>query len=187
MRILKSTIRTMLITSCLSLLLPVAAHAAPGPGEALPPQNHAAQMTPNLPEAREMGRGLDEGMLPLPEFMHGLDLSEAQRDDVFEIMHDQMPLARQKQKAIRSAQNELRRLAMSNQYEEAKARSLAESMAKNVMELTLLRARTNQMLYALLDTAQRRQVLSLSSRTEFDGAPAPRPGFPPEANRPAPH
>ena len=151
--------RNTLIAGCLAAILSLAAQAAPlGGGVPQPP-------------AFAMGHGetgpvMEELVPPQPIFLRGLELSEAQRDEVFTILHDQMPEVRKKSRAIRVAQDKLQALASSTQYDNTRARALAETAAKEMMELSLLRARSDQMIYTLLNPAQRKQVDDMKARAE---------------------
>lgn len=91
-------------------------------------------------------------------FLRGLDLSETQRDRVFEILHGQAPALRDSAKAIGRMRQELGALAMSGQYDEAKARSLSEALAGATAAMALERARGAHAVWQVLSEAQRQQV-----------------------------
>jgi protein CpxP len=91
-------------------------------------------------------------------FLRGLDLSEQQRDRVFEIMHRQAPALRERARAIGKARQDLGALAMSADYDEARARSLSEGLAAATASLALERARTAHAVWEILSAEQRRQV-----------------------------
>lgn len=104
---------------------------------------------------------------PMPPFVHGLNLSENQRDGIFKIMYEQMPLVREKLKQARKSEEALRSLTMSNQYDEAKAKSLAQAAADDMATLSLLRAQSEHQIYALLTPEQRKQVEEMKSQFDF--------------------
>lgn len=108
---------------------------------------------------------------PMPIFLRGLALNEVQRDEVFAILHEQAPKIRQKTKSIHATQEALRNLAFSNRFDDAKARSLTDAAAKDMAEMSLLRARADQMIYALL-TAEQRQQLNAIQENRHEGMPA---------------
>jgi Spy/CpxP family protein refolding chaperone len=91
-------------------------------------------------------------------FLRGLDLSEAQRDRIFEIMHRQAPVLRESAKAVGRVRQELGALAMSGQYDEAKARSLSEALAGATAGIALERARAANAVWQVLSEEQRQQV-----------------------------
>lgn len=103
----------------------------------------------------ERGMFSGDGM---PRFLRGLDLNEAQRDKVAAIVKAQAPAMRDKAQEAHSAHMELRTMAMSGQYDEAKARSLADSGAKAMAEMALLRARSGSEIYRVLTPEQQSQL-----------------------------
>jgi len=123
---------------------------------------------------------------PASDMLRGLHLNEVQRDEVFNILHEQAPTIRQKMKSLHANRDALRALALSSRFDEARARALSEAMARDTAELALLRARADQMIYALLTAEQREQLEKLKTELkppalphECFGAPAvsmPRSG-----------
>ncbi len=101
--------------------------------------------------------GADGGRMP--PYLHGLDLNEAQRDKVFEIMHAQAPAMRDRFKAARNVEESLRKLVLSPDYDESKASELAGQAARAMADLTLARARAERQVYELLTPEQRKQLL----------------------------
>ena len=91
---------------------------------------------PDGPLARAMpgpppGFGHGPGHVPgpgapgLPPFLHGVELSEAQQDKVFAATYAQAPLLREQEKIAFKAHAQLRELAGSSAYDDAKAGALA--------------------------------------------------------------
>jgi protein CpxP len=101
-----------------------------------------------------------------PMFMHGVHLDEAQRDKVFAIMHAQEPMLREQAKAQRHAHEALRAMAVSGQFDEAKASALAQAAAKAMAAAELQRARSHAQIYALLTPEQRSQAAEGRPRRE---------------------
>lgn len=101
-----------------------------------------------------VGPGMEGGRMP--PYLHSLNLSEAQRDQVFEIMHGQMPAMRDKGKAVRNAEESLRKLVLSPEYNEPKARELANDAAKAMSEISLARAKAERLVYDVLTPEQRK-------------------------------
>ena len=77
--------------------------------------------------AMQGGPGMGGEMMP--PHLRGLNLTEAQRDKIFEIMHAQAPVMRDKAKALRKAEEDLRALTAAADYSDAKAKSLADAGA----------------------------------------------------------
>ena len=81
-------------------------------------------------------------------------------------MHKQAPAARERAKAIQKSRLELRNLSMSAQYDDARAKTLADSIAAATAEMALTRARTGQEIYKLLTPEQRKQADDMRARFE---------------------
>lgn len=94
----------------------------------------------------------------LPPHLRGLNLTDAQQDKVFEIMHVQAPLMRDKAKALHTAESDLRTLAAAPDFSEAKAAALADRAAKALSEMSLARAKADRQVYELLTLEQRKQL-----------------------------
>ena len=115
------------------------------------------------------GPGMGGGEM-MPPHLRGLNLSEAQRDKVFEIMHAQAPAMREKAKALRTAEDNLRALAASPDFTEAKARALADESAKAMADMKLARVNTERQVFDLLTPEQRKEAAEArSQRGRGDG------------------
>jgi Spy/CpxP family protein refolding chaperone len=97
---------------------------------------------------------------PMPPFLRGLQLSDEQNDKIFNLMHAQVPALRAKAKEARKAHEELHRLSLSVDFDEAKAKSLADLGARAMADMALMRARADQQTYRLLSPEQRRALAS---------------------------
>lgn len=128
---------------------PLAASAQQGPDHG-PGPGARMQGPPPGP-----GRSLGDG---LPPFLHEVELSEAQQDKVFAATHAQAPLLREQQKIAFKAHEQLRALASSNSYDDARAAALANSAAQAMAKISLQHARLEQQLLAVLTPEQRKQV-----------------------------
>lgn len=104
----------------------------------------------------------------MPPFLRTVSLSEAQRDKVFQIMHGQAPVMRDKAKAARNAEAALRQLAISQDYSESKAQMLADGAARAMAEMSLARTKSERLVYEVLTPEQRKQV---AERKAFDEPP----------------
>ncbi len=94
----------------------------------------------------------------LPPFLHGIELSEAQQDKVFAATYAQAPLLREQEKIAFKAHAQLRELAGSSAYDDAKASALASTAAQAMAQISLLHARLEQQLLAVLTPEQRKQA-----------------------------
>lgn len=139
------TSRTLLLAAALATAVAGAAYAMPGPDHC--PAAMAGPMGDRLP----------------PPLL-GLKLTEAQRDQVFTLLHNQAPALREKAKAVHKAHEELHALATSGSFDEGKARALAESAAQAEAELAVMRARTESQIFALLTPEQRKEAQEMKLR-----------------------
>lgn len=97
-------------------------------------------------------------MVGRPLFLRGVELSEAQDDKVFAILHEEKPYLREQGKAAAKAQEALRELAEADKYDDAKAASLAQAAATAMANISLQRVRTEQKLLAVLTPEQRKKL-----------------------------
>ncbi len=156
MHIRKHILAPLAIVASVAVAIPIAAQAM-GSGNCDGPAHR--MMMPG-----EMGP-FDRGM-SLPPFIHDLQLTEAQRDQIFKIMHDQAPVLREKAKEAQKAHIELRALTFSPNYDEAKARTLAERGAQALAAMAQMRAASLNQIYQLLSPEQRKKAEEL--RAEFE-------------------
>lgn len=110
----------------------------------------------------------------MPRYLGRLDLTEAQRDRIFDIMHAQAPVQRNAAKALFKAQNDLRELTAAPDFSEAKAKELADAAAAATAEMTLNRARAERQVFEVLTPEQRKQLAELKAeRPRGDGPRGP--------------
>lgn len=121
------------------------------------------------------GPGMKHGMGPMMH-LRALDLSEAQRDKIFSIMHGQAPVMRDKHKAIRKAREELKTLAHGEGFDAAKARAASDALGKAVSEMALLRVQTHAQVHALLTPEQRKKAEEMHRHRGPQGGPGFGPG-----------
>lgn len=143
--------KPLLIALGIVSLLPALAQAQPLPEEGNP--GHCGKR--EAPEHPEFG--MMPGV-PMPPFLHNIDLTEAQRDEIFTILHTEAPAVRERMKAVHKAHEALQALTMSGKYDEAKAKELAETAADNMAVLSLLHSRSESRIYGLLTPEQRKRV-----------------------------
>ena len=113
--------------------------------------------------------GFGHGPGRLPPFLHGIELSEAQQDKVFAATYAQAPLLREQEKIAFKAHAQLRELAASSAYDDAKAGALANTAAHAMATISLQQARLEQQLLAVLTPEQRKQA-----QQRRDSRPGPR-------------
>jgi Spy/CpxP family protein refolding chaperone len=146
--------RSMKRVILVSLLVAAAGYAAAMDGVDGPPRG------PMMDHPGPMG-GPPGGFGPGgrgPGGFHGLNLSEAQQDKLFAIHHAQEPQRREQEKAVRKAREALRALVDGGQFDEGKASTLAQAEGKAIATLSLMRARTQAQVQAVLTAEQRTQL-----------------------------
>ena len=88
-----------------------------------------------------------------------LDLSEAQQDQIFELMHNQAPTMRKQMKALKKVEMELQALKKSPDYSEAKAKELIVSKTQQRADMEMSRLQVERKIMDIL-TPEQRQKLS---------------------------
>ena len=91
--------------------------------------------------------------------LRALNLSEAQRDQIFKIHHDQEPAFRDQMKKVRSSREELQKLARADKFDQAAVRRAADAQAKAMSDMAVMHAQAE---------SQVRAVLTPEQRTKFD-------------------
>ena len=110
-------------------------------------------------------------------FLHGLDLDDAQGDQIFMIMHEQEPQLRALQKSRMRAERELENLARSGLYSDAAAKPMVDAISKSTADAAYLHARAQSRIVGLLRPDQRTQIGRPGTRSLIRPAPdnvAPR-------------
>lgn len=152
----RKTFFPFILASSIALALPLAADARPMAS------GHESCGGP----MQMMGeRGMPGGN-HLPPFLRGLNLSEAQRDQIFDLLHAQAPAMREQAKALHKSRMELHRLGMSDEYSEAKAKALAEANAQTMARMGQLQASASHQIYLLLTPEQRKQLEERQARQQ---------------------
>lgn len=176
MKLSPQNVKRFLVAASVALAVPLTASAfGPHGGHAGHAGGHGACVGAG---AAAFGDGM-------PHHLRALNLSEAQRDRIFDIMHAQAPAMRDKAKALRQAESELRALAASPDYNDAQARLLADRVAAAMSEMTLARIQAERQVNDVLTPEQRKQLADIKPR----GPRAPRGGQAPggpAATPPAP-
>ncbi len=163
MKLSPQNVKRFLVAASVALAVPLTASAfGPHGGHAGQAGGHGACVGAG---AAAFGDGM-------PHHLRALNLSEAQRDRIFDIMHAQAPAMRDKAKALRQAEGELRALAASPDYNDAQAKVLADRAAAAMSEMTLARIQAERQVNDVLTPEQRKQLADIKPR----GPRAPRGG-----------
>ena len=104
-----------------------------------------------------MGPGMMGGDR-LPPFLHGLQLTDAQRDKIFDITYAQIPTMRNQGKQLRDLHRQAMELTLSPDYDAGKLKKLVDAEVKLQVQQQLARAETDHQIYLLLTDDQRQQL-----------------------------
>lgn len=126
---------------------PDSARSSPMPTMPMPPMRHGMGM-PFGPH-----HGLHR---PLP--LAALDLSEAQQDRIFALMHEQAPRQREQARAAGKAFDELQRLTENERYDAGKAAALADAYGKAQAALAANQAELDFQIRGLLTPGQKQAL-----------------------------
>ncbi|MBG6223313.1 MULTISPECIES: Spy/CpxP family protein refolding chaperone [unclassified Janthinobacterium] len=151
MKHLSVAVSLVLLSACSMPLLALAQQESAPDG---PPPSPMPGPPPGF--GPDLGHVPIHGMPRLPPFLHGIELSEAQQDKVFAAAYAQAPLLREQETIAFKAHAQLRELAGSSAYDDAKAGALANTAAQAMGKICLLQARLEQQLLAVLTPEQRK-------------------------------
>jgi len=90
--------------------------------------------------------------------LRGLDLTQAQRDQVFQIFHEQEPAVHEQMKQVRQARADLMKLAAADNFDQARAQQAADAQAKALSALAVMHAQSMNRVRAILTPDQRSRL-----------------------------
>ena len=122
-----------------------------------------------------MGEGMHRGPGGPMMHMRGLNLTEAQRDQIFKIHYEQMPAMREQMKQVRKARDDLRQIALADKFDEARARQAADAQAKAIAAMAVMRAQAMHRVRQVLTPEQRQKMDQWRDRGLRPGGPGRRP------------
>lgn len=96
----------------------------------------------------------------------GLDLTEAQREQVRGIFKEQAPALRERMNIVRNAHQELRAASLQPNFDSARVRELADNAARAMADAAVLRAEAMSKVVALLTPEQRSKLEERRRRFE---------------------
>ena len=124
------------------------------PPSVRPPGPMGLLMHPDPPDGDFFGAG------GIPPFLLGLDLSEAEQDKVFEVVHAAAPGLRTQWKAVRKARASLREVAQGAQFDAARANTLTQAVGEAQRQIELLQVRMDHDIFSILTSEQQSKVLA---------------------------
>lgn len=108
------------------------------------------------------GGGMNHGGMGhfdhVPPFLHGLELTEEQRDKIFDITYAQIPEMRKLHKELRDLHQQQKTLPLSAEYDAGKMKKLVDAETKLHAEKMLKMAETHNKIYKLLTDEQRKEL-----------------------------
>ena len=158
------TTQRFLVAACVALALPLSAMAFPE-GKAGSGGSHGGC------DGMRGSHGMKGGPMPMIHGLHRLDLSDAQEDKIFDIMHAQAPAARDQMRALRKSEDELRKLKAAPDYSDAKAKVLIDQIAKQRADMEMSRLQNERKVLDVLTPEQRKQLTEMKPA---DGKPGKR-------------
>lgn len=106
--------------------------------------------------------------------LHRLDLSEAQQDKIFELMHAQAPTMRKQMQTLRKVEADLQALKQTPDYSEAKAKELIISMTQKQADMEMSRLQTERKVLEVLTPEQRQQLNDMKPVKRDGRGPNPK-------------
>jgi Spy/CpxP family protein refolding chaperone len=108
--------------------------------------------------------------------LQALNLTEAQRDQIFKIHHDQAPAFREQMKKVRASREQLQTLAKADRLDEAAVRRAADTQAKAISDLAVMRVQAASRVRAVLTPEQKTRLDQLREQRRHGPKPAPQRG-----------
>lgn len=90
--------------------------------------------------------------------LRGLDLTEAQRDKIFELRHDLEPKMREQMKVARAADQALRDMMSEGKYDEARVKTLTEQRSAAMSRMAQMKFASQNEVYQLLTDEQKAEL-----------------------------
>lgn len=106
--------------------------------------------------------------------LRALNLTEAQRDQIFKIHHDQAPAFRDQMKKVRASREELQKLARADKLDPAALRRAADAQAKAISDMTVMRVQAQNQVRAVLTPEQKAKLDQMREQRHQRHGPAER-------------
>lgn len=107
---------------------------------------------------QKMHRGHDMHRGWSGPMLRKLDLTQAQKDQIFKIRHDQAQAFYDEHKALRAAAKQMRDVTTADTFDQDKAQQAAAALGKAESQMALLRAQTQAQIRAVLTPEQRQKL-----------------------------
>ena len=113
------------------------------------------------PPEHKFGRGGFHGGPMFGMLLHRLDLTDAQKAQVKQIMTQERPTLKPLMQQMAQGQNQLRQLELSGNFSEDQARTLATQQSQNMTELMVQRARIENEVIQVLTPDQKTKLTQM--------------------------
>ena len=100
------------------------------------------------------------------KMLRKLDLTEEQQDKVFELMHEQKPIMRDKMKEMRQTRQVIHDAVMSEAYNAEQINQLADQQGKMVAEMIKMRTNNFNQIYSILTPEQKEKAREMREKFE---------------------
>lgn len=164
------TLKQLISASILAMALPLAAPAFAHDGQHEGKQGAHCERSHHGHKQGFNRHGNKDGV---PHYLRGLDLSQAQKDQLFTLRHEQAPVMREQLKQRHELMQALRDTTQAQSFDDAKAQQIAAGLANLERDQVLMRARTQAKVFALLSPEQRTKAQAF----KHDRAHGERAGF----------
>lgn len=153
--------RATLITAALAITLPVSAMAFQG-------KHGYGKHEGGRGHCDMHGGGFMKSAYGMPgggamRGLQRLDLSEAQEDKIFDLMHQRAPEMRQQMKALKKNEQALQTLRQAANFDEKQAKTLIDNIARQRANMELARLQGERQVLDILNPEQRQQLQAMQT------------------------
>lgn len=150
-KMMRTTFKTLLAAACITVAATGIAVAEHG--------NHGAKSGHCAKEHHGKRHHAGGPELGHPRYLHGIALTNEQEDKIFALNYAEVPKLREQKKQRYVLHQELREVSHAAQFDENKAKLIADKLATLEKDDALNRARTESKVLAVLTSEQREQAL----------------------------
>ena len=94
----------------------------------------------------------------MPPFLRGLNLTQEQRDKIFDINYAQIPTLRKTGEQMRDLKRQQMAMTLSDKYDSAKVKQLIEQQTQLQAKMQIAMADSRHQIYQVLTADQRKQL-----------------------------
>lgn len=152
-RIVAATLATGLLVAAVAGAVNAHGRGGFAPGAPVPGVGGPPGMAMDRPGFRHPGLLLG--------LMRAVAPSSEQRNEIFDILHTQALISRDQMKKLRKGHDALHEAAITNSYDGAKVRELADMEAKRISDLIVTRTETFNKIHGLLTPEQQKKLAEL--------------------------